>query len=148
MRLPSYINNDFETWKNEFSFYVPINIRFSETDMFGHVNNVSPFIYFEEARIAFMNKVDLFGPLSEDVTEVPVVADLQCDYLKQIYFGDQLKLYVKAAHIGKSSLDIHYMGINRKEEVVITGRGRIVQVNAKTGKPTPFSEVQLKKLGK
>mgnify|MGYP001207944965 FL=1 len=145
MRLPDYIK-DFEQWKSEFSFHIPIKIRFSETDMFGHVNNVSPFIYFEEARIEFLYKINLFGQLNDDVQLAPVVADLQCDYLKQIFFGDQLKLYVKAHHIGSSSIDLHYMAINQRNEVVLTGRGTIVQINVKTGRPTPFNEEQLNKL--
>ena len=146
MKLPAYIDN-LEQWKQEFTFYVPINIRFSETDMFGHMNNVSPFIYFEEARIAYMSHIQMFDEFTENATEVPVVADLQCDYFKQVYFGDELKLYVKAAHIGNSSVDIHYMGLNQKGEIVLTGRGRIVQISVKSGKPVPFSDAQLEKLG-
>lgn len=147
MKLPAYIK-DLNKWKDEFSFYTTINIRFSETDLFGHMNNVSPFIYFEEARIKYMEHMDLFGPLTEKVENIPIVSDLQCDYLKQVYFNEQLKLYVKTNHIGTSSLDIHYMAKNNKEEIVFTGRGRIVQIEAKTGKPTPFNEVQIKKLEK
>ena len=58
---------DFNQWKEEFSFYIPVNVRFSETDMFGHVNNVSPFIYFEEARTTFMQKYKVFGDLQEGI---------------------------------------------------------------------------------
>ncbi|BBP91364.1 hypothetical protein BsIDN1_49820 [Bacillus safensis] len=53
MRLPSYIEEPFEEWRASFRFYVETTVRFSETDMFGHMNNVTPFVYFEEARIAF-----------------------------------------------------------------------------------------------
>ena len=38
-----------------------------------------------------------------------VVADLQCNFIKQIYFDEQLKVYVKAGSVGNSSLDLHYM---------------------------------------
>ncbi|TFB24965.1 acyl-CoA thioesterase [Filobacillus milosensis] len=147
MRLPNYIK-DLEQWKSEFSFYTPIEIRFSETDMFGHMNNVSPFIYFEEARIKFLSHLQLFGSLKTDTDKVPVVGDLQCDFFKQLYFGDTIKLHVKAADIGKSSLDIHYMGIDQKDDICISGRGKIVQINPKTGKSVPFSDEQLTKLNK
>ncbi|SRR5690625_46252 len=145
MKLPAYID-DLDQWKKEFTFHVPINIRFSETDMFGHMNNVSPFIYFEEARIAFMNHIQLFNELTENITEVPVVADLQCDYFKQVYFGEKLKLYVKAAHVGSSSVDIHYMALNKSDEMVLTGRGRIVQISTESGKSVPFNDKQLERL--
>lgn len=134
----SYIE-DYEAWKAEFSFSIPIRIRFSETDMFGHVNNVSPFIYFEEARIEYLKSVGLFDNVSS-AEGIPIVADLQCDYHKQLYFQDSLRIYVKAAHVGTTSFDIHYMGVNQKEEVCLTGRGRIVYINPKTGRPMKLGE--------
>ncbi|GGA86136.1 acyl-CoA thioesterase [Ornithinibacillus halotolerans] len=145
MRRISYIE-DFTKWREEFSFSIPIRIRFSETDMFGHVNNVSPFIYFEEARIEYLKSVGIFNNDSSN-EGIPIVADLQCDYLKQMYFQDSLELYVKASHIGNTSFDIHYMGVNQNDEVCITGRGRIVYINAATGKPLPLKNEIKEKLG-
>ncbi|WP_188206348.1 acyl-CoA thioesterase [Alkalibacillus aidingensis] len=143
MKLPSYIT-DFDSWKKGFQFYTTINIRFSETDMFGHVNNVSPFIYFEEARINYLNKLGVFGTLDQETEKVPVVGDLQCDFLQQMYFGEQIKLFVKVDYVGKSSIDIHYMAKNGKDDICLTGRGRIVQISSKTGKSEPFNEEQIK----
>lgn len=144
MRKISYIE-DFETWKEEFSFYTDIKVRFSETDMFGHVNNVSPFIYFEQARIEYLYALGVFT-LDENPEYVPVVADLQCDYIEQLYFGDTLRLYVKANSLGNSSIDIHYLGLNQNEKVCITGRGRLVNIDAQSGKPAPFTEEMRNKL--
>ncbi|WP_279401609.1 acyl-CoA thioesterase [Piscibacillus salipiscarius] len=84
MRLPSYIE-DLNQWRADFKFSSKIEIRFSETDMFGHMNNVSPFIYFEEARIKYFNHLNLFGHLAEEQNKVPVVGDLKCDYMKQVF---------------------------------------------------------------
>src|SRR5699024_12718495 len=102
MRLPNYID-DLETWKNEFSFSTEIKVRFSETDMFGHVNNVSPFIYFEEARTDYFNALKY--TLDDTSTSIPIVADLQCDYHKEIYFGNTLNVFVKVNQAGNSSID-------------------------------------------
>lgn len=134
----SYIE-DMKEWRSEFQFYILVKIRFSETDMFGHMNNVSPFIYFEEARIDFMKHVGIFN-LSTDPASVPIVADLQCDYQKQVYFDDHLKLYVKVDNVGNSSMDIHYMAVNQQEEICFTGRGKIVNINPGTGKPIPLTD--------
>ncbi|MDE1454521.1 acyl-CoA thioesterase, partial [Bacillus paralicheniformis] len=48
MKLPGYIEEPFDTWCQSFSFFDEVSVRFSETDMFGHMNNVTPFVYFEE----------------------------------------------------------------------------------------------------
>lgn len=147
MRKISYIE-DFEGWRKEFTFSIPIRIRFSETDMFGHVNNISPFIYFEEARIEYLKSVGIFSKdTNATKTEgIPIVADLQCDYLKQLFFQDSLQMYVKAVHVGKTSFDIHYMGVNQNHDVCITGRGRIVYINPNTGKPLALGEDTIEKL--
>ena len=144
MKSVSYIEN-MEKWRKGFSFYIPIKIRFSETDMFGHVNNVSPFIYFEEARIEFLKSIGLFEDPKQD-TGVPVVADLQCDYHQQIYFNDKIELYVKVNQIGNTSLDIHYMALNQKNEICLTGRGRMVYIDPTTGKPIALTESMKKRL--
>ncbi|WP_096269607.1 acyl-CoA thioesterase [Paucisalibacillus globulus] len=138
MRKISYIE-DFTKWREEFSFFIPIRIRFSETDMFGHVNNVSPFIYFEEARIEYLKSVGVFGD-NTNTEGIPIVADLQCDYHRQLFFQDSLRIYVKAAQVGNTSFDIHYMGVNQDDEVCLSGRGRIVYINSATGKPLPLGE--------
>ncbi len=36
-----------------------VNVRFSETDALGHVNNTSYFVYLEEARLKFFEALGL-----------------------------------------------------------------------------------------
>lgn len=144
MKNIPYIKN-FEQWKENFEFYTTIRVRFSETDMFGHMNNVSAFIYFEQARIEFLQHVGF--TLEEDGNQgIPIVADLQCDYLKQIFFNDKIKLYVKAHHIGTTSFDLHYKALNEKNEVCLTGRGTLVYIHSKTHQPIPIPKDKIKAL--
>ncbi|WP_044340480.1 MULTISPECIES: acyl-CoA thioesterase [Rossellomorea] len=146
MKHFTYIE-DIETWQKEFSFSIHINVRFSETDMFGHMNNTIPFTYFEEARIEFFkHKGFMQNWVKPDHETIPVVADLQCDFLKQVFFDEQLKVCVKANSVGNSSVDLHYMGLNEKEEVCFTGRGTMVQISKLTGKGVPWTEEMKAKL--
>ncbi|WP_226036492.1 acyl-CoA thioesterase [Aquibacillus saliphilus] len=144
MKTISYIE-DFNKWREEFSFHIPIKVRFAETDMFGHVNNVFVFMYFEQARIELLKKIGLFQ-IKSTVDTIPIVADLQCDYINQIYFEDQLRIYVKVNQVGRTSFDIHYLAVNDNDEVCLTARGRMVQINPTTGKPVPFTDAIKKEL--
>lgn len=72
--------------------------------------------------------------------EIPVVADLQCDYLAQIMYDEKLRVHVKINEVGSSSIDIHYLGINEKQVPVFTGRGAIVQISRKSGRPAKWNE--------
>lgn len=142
----NYIEN-FNEWSREFSFSAPVQVRFSETDMFGHVNNTVPIAYFEFARIEFMKEMGLMQRWLEAGNELfPVVADMQVDFVQQVFFDEKLCVYVKIARVGTSSADVHYWTVNEKEETCFTGRGTIVQISKKTGKGHPWSEQDIELL--
>jgi acyl-CoA thioester hydrolase len=132
---------DIKKWEEEFEFYYPVKVRFSETDMFGHLNNTVPFVYFEQARIEFFKSLGLMAEwLRPESETILVVADLKCDYLKQVFFDEDLKVYAKVAQIGNSSVDVHYMAKDQHGSICLTGRGRLVQVSKRTGKGVPWTE--------
>lgn len=139
----NYIEN-FDVWKREFSFSVPIQVRFSETDMFGHVNNTVPITYFEFARIEYMKELGLMQHwLGATGDLFPVVADMQVDYIQQVYFDEMLDVYVKITSIGRSSIDVHYWAVNSKKETCFTGRGAMVQISKATRKGHPWTEEEI-----
>ncbi|WP_066063677.1 acyl-CoA thioesterase [Neobacillus soli] len=140
MGKANYID-DFHKWEKEFEFFLPVRVRFSETDMFGHLNNTVPFIYFEEARIEYFKSIGFMQEwLLPESETIPVVADLQCDFLQQIYFDEQLKLYVKAESVGNSSVDIHYMAKKEDGSSGFVGRGTMVQISKRTGRGVPWAK--------
>lgn len=142
----NYIDN-FQEWEKAFSFYSEVRVRFSETDMYGHMNNTISFTYFEQARIDYFRHLGILMPSAgDDVQSIPIVADLQCDYVKQVFFDDVLRIYTKIAQVGNSSMDIHYLAKNQKDEICFTGRGTIVQMDPRTGKSVPISEEEKTKL--
>ncbi|WP_100331769.1 acyl-CoA thioesterase [Bacillus xiapuensis] len=146
MRKFAYID-DWQKWSENFHFFCPVKVRFSETDMFGHLNNTVPFVYFEQARIEFLNELGLMkGWLNGENEGMYVVADLQCDFLKQVFFGEQLNIFVKVHRLGQSSCDLHYKGVNQQGEACFVGRGTLVQISRKTGKALPLSEDTKQKL--
>lgn len=146
MKNIDYIDN-FEQWFNSFSCSYPVKVRFSETDAFGHLNNTKVFIYFEEGRIEFFKEIGLMQQwLAQQSEAIPVTSDLQCNYLRQVYFDDRLQVLVKIASIGETSFDLHYLIKNQDGDVCVTGRGRMVQVHKKTGKPEVWDEKLKKKL--
>ena len=143
--LPAYIDNP-QSWLEDFHYFETIKVRFSETDMFGHLNNTVPFVYFEQVRTGFMMEYKLMAQeVSPGVEGIPVVASLHCDYVAQAFFSDELSVGVKIARIGKSSLEMHYVGLKGKE-IIFTGTSTMVQMNKLTGKSLPFTEEQLSTL--
>lgn len=146
MKKISYIDN-YENWVNSFTYFYPVKVRFSETDLFGHLNNTKVFVYFEEGRIEFFKEIGIMQQwLTSGGEGIPVTSDLQCNYLRQVFFDETLNVYVKIDSIGSTSVDLHYMIKNQRGEICITGRGRMVQVHKKTGKPLEWALDMKKKL--
>lgn len=140
MKKMEYID-EISSWEKEFDFFYQVKVRFSETDMFGHLNNTVPFVYFEQARIEYFKSHGFMQDwLKPENQTIPVVADLQCDYLSQIFFDEDLKIFVKANSVGNSSVDLHYMVKKADGSICLAGRGTMVQISKKTGKGEPWTE--------
>lgn len=139
---------DILSWQKDFEFYYPVKVRFSETDMFGHLNNTVPFTYYEEARIEFFKSKGLMNDWVTASNEaIIVVADLQCDFIQQVFFDEKLKIHVKANSVGRTSVDIHYMATKENGEICFVGRGTIVQISKQTGKGLPWTVEMINALG-
>lgn len=77
-----------------------IKVRFCETDALGHVNNTSYFVYLEQARVEFFE--ELGAPMG--MSEWPfILGHISCDFLRQVYFNQRLKVRTGVSHIGNKS---------------------------------------------
>lgn len=87
------------------SYDIPIEMRFSDLDIYSHVNSVVYFDYLETARVRLIS-----GPYRE-LTEKGIfllVARAECDYKLPILFGDTVVVAVTVSRIGGSSFDLAY----------------------------------------
>lgn len=133
------------TMAGKVSLFTPIQVRFSDTDQLGHINNVSYFSYFEYGRIAYLEALDLTKSLLDasqrSAQGVIVTASLECQYLKQVHFGEKVSLGVRISRLGKSSADFEYALVTGENKTLsAAGRGAVVYIDPKTGKSQPIPE--------
>lgn len=116
-----------------FPIRVPIQVRFSDLDALGHVNNAAYLSYLELARIAYFQKVLpdwLFGGHF-------VLARVEIDYKKPLFLEDQVEVLARAVRLGRSSFTLEYLVLKNGEEAA---RALSVQVYLENGRPTPLPE--------
>lgn len=104
-------------------FSTPIELRFSDLDLYGHVNSVVYFSYLETAR------VKLFKDFFQELTEKQIftlVARAECDYKLPILFGDNLIVSVVVARLGTTSFDLEYRLHDSAEKTYATARTTLV----------------------
>jgi acyl-CoA thioester hydrolase len=76
-----------------------LQMRFSDTDALGHVNNVSFAAYAETGRVDFLRL------LGKSVTSL-ILANVTIDYRRQISFGEALRIDSWVASLGRSSITL------------------------------------------
>lgn len=104
---------------------VEVKIRVSETDLLGHVNNASYFIYIEEARVEFLKNA---LPNRKDSSYI--VASVKCDFIRQAYFGQSLVIKTKVSKIGNKSFELsHEMTDKETGELIANGLSVVVHFN-------------------
>lgn len=99
------------------TFSTPIELRFSDLDLYGHVNSVVYFSYLETAR------VKLFSGFFSELTKQQIftlVARAECDYKQPILFGDELIVSLTVSRIGTTSFDLTYQLHNGGEKIYAT----------------------------
>ncbi|MDD2539627.1 MAG: thioesterase family protein [Desulfuromonadaceae bacterium] len=100
-----------------------IELRFSDLDLYNHVNSVVYFTYLETARIK------LFKNFFQEMTGKQIfslVARAECDYKNPILFGDVLIVAVVIARIGTSSFDLEYRLHDGMDKTYATARTTLV----------------------
>ena len=87
------------------SFSTPVELRFSDLDAYGHVNNALYFTYLELARVKLFD--DFFRDTS-DHQIFTLVARAECDFKIPITFYDEVIVTLWLAKIGRTSFFIEY----------------------------------------
>lgn len=92
-----------------------VQVRFSDLDLLGHVNNVIYLSYFEMARIHYFHP--LLGDNWDWQKEGIVLVNNQVTYKKPIYLHDKPIITIHVTNIGTKSFTIGY-------EVIVNNENR------------------------
>jgi acyl-CoA thioester hydrolase len=106
-------------------FSTNIEVRFSDLDAMGHVNNAVFFTYFEEGRKHFSKKVFKVSDISDFKF---IMAHIQCDFIRPIQFNDHVILQMWVQNIGTKSFSFGYRIVDLSDETKIYAAGESTQV--------------------
>jgi acyl-CoA thioester hydrolase len=115
-----------------FQFNTSIEIRFSDLDAYGHVNNALFFTYLETARIKLFQQH--FGAfLGSELMFLVVRAE--CDYRLPIELNDQLQISISIDQVRYSSFNFSYQMHNGAGKVFAEAKTVMVCYDPKIKKP-------------
>ncbi|MGJ3232046.1 MAG: acyl-CoA thioesterase [Oceanicaulis sp.] len=123
----------------QFSVFEPIETRWADNDVYGHVNNVVYYGFFDTAvnrRLARAGLLEI-----ERGETIGLVVETGCRYHAPAAFPDALEAGVKVARIGTSSVR-YELAIFRPGEDAAIAEGYFVHVyvDRESRRPKPLDE--------
>lgn len=111
------------------------SIEWGDMDALGHVNNGRYFDYFQQARIEWLENIQL--DMKQETG--PVVIHVACTFLKPIVYPATLILNSSLHSPGRSSIVIDH-DIYQGEELMTQGTSKIVWVDYRKNCSIPLPE--------
>ena len=85
---------------------IEIQIRFSDVDVMGHVNNAVYLSYFEYTRLYYFE--ELVGPQWNWIEQGILLVKNEVEYLKPLLLKDKATIEMSIGAIGNKSFTFHY----------------------------------------
>ncbi len=122
--------------RTDYRHFQPITTRWHDNDIYGHVNNVVYYSYFDSAVNTYL--IERGGLDIHDGEVVGFVVSSACDYFSSIAFPDALEVGLRVGKLGNSSVQ-YELAIFRAGEAQACAAGRFVHVFVErvSNRPTP-----------
>lgn len=109
----------------DYPFLFPIQTRWADNDIYGHVNNVTYYSYFDTATNALLIQKAGF-----DIHHSPIiglVVNSSCNFLEELTYPEIIEVGVAIAKIGNSSLT-YDLAIFKQGKGEASAQGQFVHV--------------------
>lgn len=111
--------------RGDYKHFCTIATRWMDNDIYGHVNNVIYYSWFDTAVNQF-----LIANGALDIERSPVIGlviETQCNYFAPLAFPDRVTIGVRVTKLGNSSVR-YEVGVFREDEEEVAAQGHFVHV--------------------
>ncbi len=125
-----------------FTYHLPITTRWMDNDMYGHINNVHYYSYFDTVVNQLLIEKADFDPATSK--QIGFIVKSSCEYLRPVSYTQKLIGAFKVERIGSSYVD-YAVGIFNQDNVLSAiGYLTHVFVDRSSHQPTPVKGIMLK----
>jgi acyl-CoA thioester hydrolase len=121
---------------NDFSVHWPVLTRWTDNDMFGHLNNAVYYELFDTAINAWINTNCGIDPLT--APWLGVVAESGCRYFAELKFPDPLVVGLAVDRLGNSSVTYRLALFQQDHPLAAVGHWVHVYVDRESRRPVPI----------
>ena len=119
------MSREKEIKRKDYKVFYPMSTRWMDNDIYGHVNNVTYYSYFDTA----VNKY-LIENAGLDIHNSPIVGYVvhsNCNYVSGLSFPDVIEIGLRVDKIGNSSVT-YAIGVFKKGAEKVSARGEFIHV--------------------
>jgi acyl-CoA thioester hydrolase len=126
--------------RSAYRVFRPIGTRWSDNDIYGHVNNVVYYSWFDTAVNAHLIEQGALDIHGGEV--IGLVIETQCNYFAPLAFPQTVWAGLRVAHLGSSSVR-YEVGLFADGEDLAAACGHFVHVyvNRETRRPVPLPDL-------
>ena len=124
--------------RDNYSHFVPITTRWADNDVYGHINNVTYYAFFDTAVNTYLIQEGVVDPGRGDT--IGLVVETACNYFAPLAFPAPIEAGIKLARLGTSSAT-YEVGIFAEKTALAAAQGHFthVYVDSLTRRPVPVS---------
>ncbi|MBA4189212.1 MAG: acyl-CoA thioesterase [Planctomycetaceae bacterium] len=123
-----------------FPVVVELDVAWGEMDAYDHVNNVVYFRYFENARIAYLDRIGWMAAKVESGLG-PIIASTSARYRKPVSYPDRLLVGARISDIQTDRVTFDYRLVSTKLNAVASeGQALVVSYDYRAGKKVPIPD--------
>jgi acyl-CoA thioester hydrolase len=125
--------------REAFRVFRPIATRWMDNDVYGHVNNVAYYAYFDTAVNGWLIEKGLLDPAASPI--IGLVVETGCAYFESAAFPEPLEAGLAVTHLGRTSVR-YAIGIFKEHAGRTAAQGHFVHVyvDRTTGRPVDLPD--------
>ncbi|TAM04057.1 MAG: acyl-CoA thioesterase [Paraburkholderia sp.] len=122
--------------RTDYVHFLPITTRWMDNDVYGHVNNVVYYSYFDTVVNEYLIRAGVLD--IEHGTTIGLVVETQCNYFAPLVFPERVEAGLRVARLGASSVR-YEVGLFREGEGQPAAQGHFVHVYVDRATRRPVS---------
>ena len=88
--------------REAYAVFTSLDTRWMDNDVYGHVNNVQYYSYFDTAVNRWLIEQGLLDPVTS--LAIGLVVETRCSYFAPLSFPDRIEAGMSVVHLGRSSV--------------------------------------------
>ena len=122
--------------RGDYAHFQPITTRWHDNDVYGHVNNVVYYGFFDSAVNTYL--IEVGGLDIHEGEVIGFVVSSSCDYFASIAFPERIEVGLRVGKLGNSSVQ-YELAIFREGDELACAAGKFVHVFVDRASNRPVS---------